>query len=71
MTEYLMVILMRLARLCITAKSLSAVEDEYCMVWLAVLKLLVLQSVCKNYSASSVPIWSRDVQPLGFGLGLN
>lgn len=42
-----MIILMRLFRLCITAKSLSAIQVEYCMVWLAVLKLLVLNQDVK------------------------
>lgn len=71
MTEYFMIILIRLVRLCITAKSLSAIKLEYSMVWLAVLKLLILQSVCKNYSAGSVPIGGRDVPPFGFDSGLD
>lgn len=29
------------------------------------------QSRCKNYSASSVPIWGGDVELFGFDLGLN
>lgn len=71
MKEYFIVILMRLVRLCIAVKSLSAIEVEYCMVWLAELKLLILQSVCKNYNASSVPIWAGDVQLFGFDSGLD
>lgn len=58
---------MRLVRLCITVKSLSAIEIPYHMVWLAELELLIiLQSLCKNYNAISFPIWGEDIQPFGF-----
>lgn len=46
-TIYFMIILIRLFRLRITAKSFSAIQVEYCMVWFAVLKMLILNQDVK------------------------
>lgn len=47
MTQYFMIILIRLFRLRITAKSFSATQVEYCMLWFAVSKVLIFNQDVK------------------------